>query len=285
MWALSKGVSVLDPPVAQVLRYLRVYFETGVGYGAVNAARCALSLILPRVNGATVGEHHLVKWFCKSCHEQRPPQPRYDSFWSVESVLNWIQSLGNNSGLSLKLLSYKLTLLLLLVSSQRGQTILSLSIDRMRFEKDSIVFKMKCLLKHNQLGQPLDSVRFFEYKDDRRLCVVRTLKRYITRTFLLRKDNTQLLVSYIGPHGPISRATLARWTLSVMELSGVDTSRYKGHSTRGASASSAKALGASLNAIMRNASWRNSASFARFYHKSLDDPSEVQRTILSRARR
>ena len=116
---------MLDPPLSTVLKYLRIYFEKGVRYGEINAARCALSLILPRSQRATIGEHFLVKWFCKSCHD------RYDSFWNVQVVLDWILSLSHNSELTLKMLSFKLTILLLLVFSQRGQTILNLAVDRM----------------------------------------------------------------------------------------------------------------------------------------------------------
>ena len=275
-------MKILNPGIGDVLRYLRWYFEKGVGYGAINAARCALSLILPRHRGATVGEHFMVKWMCKSCHEQRPPQPRYDSFWSVQSVLGLLVELGGNEMLTLKFLSLKLAILLLLVSSQRGQTILNLMIDRMRIDKGAVVFKMRTLLKHNQLGQPLDSIRFYSYEEDRSLCVVRTIKSYIKRTEKVRRGQAQLLLSYIGPHGPISRATLARWTLTILERAGIDTKKYKGHSTRGASASAARAMGASLNAIMRNASWRDAKSFAVHYHKSLDDPSEAQKAILKR---
>ena len=71
-----------------------------------------------------------------------------------------------------------------------------------------------------------------------------------------------MLISYIGPHNPI------------LDLSGIDTSKYKGHRTGGAAASSVSVLGANLNAIMRIISWRNSASFARFYYKSIEDPGE-----------
>ena len=271
---------MLNPGLGDVLKYLRDYFNTGVGYGAINAARCALSLILPRHKGATVGEHYVVKWLCKSCHEQRPPQPRYDTFWNVGVVLQWIQNLGSNQVLTWKLLSLKLAMLLLLVSSQRGQTILNLAVDRMRTEPGAVAFRMKTLLKHNQLGQPLDTVRFHTYDQDRHLCVVRTLKHYIQRTATARRNNTQLLLSYIGPHAPIARATLARWTLQVLELAGIDTKVYKSHSTRGASASSAHAMGASLNAVMRNASWKDAKSFARHYHKTIEDPGEAQRAIL-----
>ena len=260
-----------------------MYFETGVGYGAVNIARCALSLVLPRDNGKTIGEHYLVKWFCKSCYEQRPPQPRYANFWSVDVVLLWVEALGANTQMSLKWLSFKLAMLLLLITSQRGQTILNLRIDRMDCAKNSITFKLSKLLKHNQLGQPLDSVTVYAYPKNKKLCVIRTLTRYISRTSTLRRGGTQLLVSYIAPFRPISRATLARWTLQVLQLSGLDTSKYRAHSTRGAGASTAREMGASLNAVMRNASWRDARSFAVHYHKNIEDRGLVQRAILDTA--
>ena len=227
LWARERNISDLNPEVGDILRYLRWYFDTGVGYGAVNAARCALSRMLPRHQGRTVGEHFMVKWLCKSCHEQRPPQPRYDTFWRVEWVLDWIQALGSNSQLSLKLLSWKLAILLLLVSSQRGQTIINLMVDRMRVEEEAVVFKMRTLLKHNQLGQPLDSITFHKYDIETRVCVVRTISTYLKRTATVRRGQPQLLLSYIGPHGAISRATLARWTLTVLGKAGIDTTKYK----------------------------------------------------------
>lgn len=280
LWAYEHDVPILNPEISDVLDYLGAYFETGVGYGAINTARCALSLVLPRNGEKTIGEHFLIKWFCKSCYEQRPPQPRYANFWSVDVVLLWIEQLGSNTKLPLKLLSFKLTMLLLLVTSHRGQTILNLCVDRMLCTKKSITFKMKTLLKHNQLGQPLDSITLYAYPKNKKLCVVRTLSRYLERTERVRRGNSQLLLSYIAPFGPISRATLARWTMNVLTLSGIDTKQYKGHSTRGAAASAARDMGVNLNAIMRNASWRDARSFAVHYHKDIVDRGRVQRAIL-----
>ena len=143
LWAKQNDVSILNPKIQEVLKFLRVYFETGVGYGAINAARCALSLLLPRHNGRSIGESTLITWFVKSCYSVRPPQPKYAEFWPVEKVLTWLNNLGENISLNLKLLSLKLAVLLLLVSAQRGQTILSLHIDRMITVEDGVIFKMK----------------------------------------------------------------------------------------------------------------------------------------------
>ena len=108
----------------------------------------------------------------------------------------------------------------------------------------------------------------------RRLCIVRTIKEYLTRT---EKH-------YQPPHKAISRDTLARWTLGVLRTADIDVNKYKSHSTRGASASAASRLGVSVNMIMKQASWRNVNSFARFYNKDVEkDPTPVGESLLINA--
>ena len=279
-WTQINSVDPIAPSVANILKILRKYFETGVGHGAINSARCALSLIIPLVNGKTIGENRLICWFIKACYEKRPPQPKYTDFWSVQVVLDWITSLGSNTNMSLKTLSLKLTMLLLLVSAQRGQTILALQLDKMVLKTNVTLFKMKTLLKHNQMGDPLDSVSFYNFNENKLVCVVATLKAYVARTKLLRGETTQLLITHNKPHRPIARATLARWTIQALEQAGVDIYFYKAHSTRGAAASSAHALGVNLNAIMKQASWRDAKSFAKHYNRTIVNPAEMQQRVL-----
>ena len=232
--------------------------EGGLGYGALNAARCALSTILPSFGAQSFGNHPLVCWLVKGGYERNPPKPRYSQFWDVNIVFALLKKWGLNSALSLKLLSFKLVMLLLLVSSQRGKTIINLSVDGMEVD-ENIVFKMKVLLKHNRVGDPLDTLVLRPFQECKRLCVVRTLKRYlaVTETF---RGHSQLLLSFARPHSPISRDTLSRWTLQVMKLAGIDTSKYKGHSTRGASTSAARRLAVPINLIMKQASWKSATS-------------------------
>ena len=35
LWVLEKGVSVLNPPVMNILKYLTLYFEIAAGYAAI----------------------------------------------------------------------------------------------------------------------------------------------------------------------------------------------------------------------------------------------------------
>ena len=271
---------MLKPELPQVCRFLRMLSARGLGYGALNTARCALSTILPAFDGHTFGNHPYVCWILKGSYERNPPKPRYAHFWDVNKVFETIKGWGNTSLLTLKKLSLKLNMLLLLVSSQRGQTIKNLSIEGMIVENDKIVFKMSSLLKHNRLGDRLDVLEFKKFPACKRLCVVRCLKLYLAATENHRKNN-QLLLSFVKPFGAISRDTIARWTLMVMRLAGIDTDRYGGHSTRGASTSAAKRLGVPLNLILRQASWRSVQSFAKHYDKDLEpDVAQMGQTLL-----
>ena len=284
-YCCEREISPTSPSVPQACRFLRLLSDKGYSYAAINAARCALSTVLPPVDGGTFGNSQVVCWILKGCYEKNPPKPRYDQIWDVNRVFELLKSWGSNGDLPLKKLTFKLVMLLLLVSSQRGQTILNLSIDGMVLDEEEkkAVFKMKVLLKHNRLGEPLDTLEFKSFQQCKRLCVVRTLKVYLRRTDEVRKHD-QLLLSFVKPHGPISRDTLARWTVRTMELAGLNVEKYKGHSTRGATASAARRLGVPLNLIMKRASWRNVESFARYYNKELDnDENEVGQALLRNA--
>ena len=253
-----------------------------MGYGAVNSARSALSTILPNFGSVSFGSHPHVCWLLKGVYERNPPKPRYTDFWDVNKVLNMFKDWGPNKHLDLKGLTFKLVMLLLLVTSQRGQTIINLDVQDMQID-DKVVFRMKTLLKHNRVGDPLDTLILHSFPECKRLCVVHCLKCYLAKSQTFR-TYSRLILSYMRPHRPISRDTLARWTLKTMQLAGLDIVKYRSHSTRGASASAAKRLGVPLNLIMRQASWRSATSFATFYDKRLElDVTQVGHTLLSNA--
>jgi len=70
-----------------------------------------------QVEGVPIGQHPLVSRLMKGVYNCRPPQPRYSSTWDVDTVIEHIQGLGANSELSLKQLSQKLAVLMVLVEA------------------------------------------------------------------------------------------------------------------------------------------------------------------------
>lgn len=275
-FALKQNFSILNPQLPQVCKFLRTLHQGGVAHGAVNTARSALSVILPKIDCLSVGKQTEVSWVVKSIYERAPPQPKYNSFWDVSKVFQLFNSWPDNNLISLKQLTWKLNMLLLLVSSQRGQTILNLTVKNMSLSRDFAVFRMDKLLKHNRLGDPLDTIYFQSYPNNPKLCVVRTLKTYLSVVGPHRKGKKQLLLSVQAPYHEIKRDTIARWTVDTLEAAGIDTAKYKAHSTRGASASATRSSGVRINLIMKHAGWRCEDSFARHYNKQID--RELART-------
>ena len=112
-------------------------FETGVGYSSINTARSALSCLIEPINNVQFGSHPTVLRFMKGIYQLRPPTPRYESIWDVKVVLNYLKKLVPLAGISLKMLTLKLTMLIALVSGQRRQSIHLLNIDDM-VQKDGL---------------------------------------------------------------------------------------------------------------------------------------------------
>ena len=79
------------------------------------------------------------------------------------------------------------------------------------------------------------------------------IKEYLRRTKVFRDGHTQLLLSCLKPHLPISKDTLARWIRDVLHKAGVDT-QFGAHSTRSASTSAAASKGLPID-IVSKAVW------------------------------
>lgn len=256
------------PAVAFVLDFLTDLYHQGFTYSAINTARSALSSYVILEDGTYIGKHPLVCRLMKGIFQNKPPKPKYTEIWDVSTVLVYLQSLSPVDKLSLKQLTLKLVMLILLVSGQRGQTVLLLNIDHMSFSNDCYTFQIVEHLKQSRPGvrNPLVKLAAFV---DQSLCVVSTLNEYLERTQKLRDSEKQLFISFQKPFKKVSKDTLSRWTKQVMKDAGIDTTRFKPHSTRAASTSAASNLSASLDDILKTAGWSSHSTFAKFYNKPI----------------
>lgn len=236
--------------------------------GAINTARSALSTYITLENGTCVGKHPLASQLVKGIFQEKPPRLKYTEIWDVSVVFSYIQSLSPVDKLSLKELTLKLVVLILLVSGQRGQTVHLLSIDHMVFIYSCHTFHIVDHLKQSTPGvkHPLVELRPFE---DKTLCVVTTLKEYLTRTQPLRGSQSQLFISYNRPCRRVNRETISRWVKFVLTDAGIDTLRFKPHSTSAASTSAASNASVSLDDILHTAGWSSESTFAKFYNKPI----------------
>lgn len=66
----------------------------------------------------------------------------------------------------------------------------------------------------------------------------------------------QLLVSFIRPDGPISKAAIARCK-SFLDAAGIDTTKFHCHSTRAASTSYLADANVDISSILEAVGWSN----------------------------
>ena len=248
-------------------------FEDDLAYSSIGVCRSALSAYHDPIDGFKLGEHPKVSALLAGIYNKRPPQPRYTFIWDVDTLLRYLKSLPENQSLSDRLLTFKLTSLLALTSAGRASEIKFLDISYMASSETAITFTLSHLSKTCKKGS-LPSIVFTKFASEPKLCVVTTLESYILRSKIWRTDcKNQLLLSYVKPHNPVEKCTIAGWLKNTLNLAGINTDVFKAHSTRAASTSkvgsSLGSSGLSLQDILKRGNWSNADTWQKFYNKEI----------------
>jgi hypothetical protein len=179
-------------------------------------------------------------------------------------MLDYLSGLGPPEEQTSKVLTYKVVMLLALLSGQRRQTMHALDISTMQLSLNKCTFVIKSLLKTSRPGKHLTSVEFKSYTLDRNLCPVAHISEYIKRTELLRGNQHKLFISVQKPYKEVSADTISRWLKTTLALVGIDIAKFGAHSTRSASTSAAKAMNIPIDIIIQNAGWSQETTFAMY---------------------
>lgn len=279
-YCVERQIDPINPDMAQVLDFLTSLFSTGVGYSAINTAKCALGTIVTLADGRPMLHHPLLKRYMKGIFEQRPSLPRYSATWDVGQVLEVLKSIPPTS-LGLKELSQRLALLLAMVTGQRLQTLVALNTADMTKSPTGYVFYIKKLLKTSKPGAHLAPIRLESYST-KDVCVVHHIELYIAKTTPLKPEaENSLFISYRKPYKAVGEETLSRWIKSALQAAGVDTATFSAHSTRGAATSAALKHGAPLDVILKAANWKSAKTFEKFYKRdTIDTQPDFASTVL-----
>ena len=280
-WCLPRKIDPFRASVETVINYLTERFKKGDKYRTLNNHRSAISAFHEGIDNIKMGQLEQIRRIMSAFFNARPPMPRYSYTWDVNKVLTYIKSMDSNEYLSIRDLSLKLTMLMALTSSGRSSEIHCLDIRYMTMG-DQVVFKLPKLTKSRKKGQSPLTMAFSQLESDKKLCVISCLKVYLNRTKAWRKrtdsSRQQLLLSFIEPHKPIKSCSVARWLVTLLSESGIDTNVFKGHSTRSASSSKASAQGLSVCQIMEHAKWAKKSTFERHYLREVPKSSKKSET-------
>lgn len=265
----------ISPDINTVLAYLTSLYDKGLGYSSINTARSAISSFLHVCGNFNIHDNGRVSRFMKGVFNDRPALPRYKTTWDVGTVLCYLKSFKD---VTLLHLSCRLCVLFLLLSAQRCQTLHLIEVKDIVLSKTKLIIHPNHMLKQTRPGAHLDSIIFYSYPQDTKLCIVSAMQHYLQRTEFLRQG-TKLMISTIKPHKAASQSTISRWVKLVLCKAGIDRC-FTSHSTRAAASSMAKLKGVPLQSIMKSAGWSNAKTFAKFYDKPLHTDSSIQSAIL-----
>ena len=233
----------------------------GLSYSSINTARSALSSILKLDNCDNFGTHPLVTRFMRGIYKLIKPKPKYNQIWDVSQVLDYLKTLYPLEKISLKELTQKTAMLLLLVTGQRGQFIHLLSLNGIQLTSQTACLSLE---EHTNAAA---AVTITEFTPDSRICPLTTLKAYMKETETIRNGENKLFISFIKPNKAVSRYTISRWTKQVLTNSGIDTKMFTSHSTRAASATKAHQKEIPLDTILNTIGWESAKTFQKYYHK------------------
>lgn len=245
----------------------------------MNTIRSAISTVA-LIDGQPAGQHLLVRRFMKAVFQEKPSLARLQSTWDPDLILDYLRGLGQNEALSLIQLSRKLTMLMLLLSGQRGQVLHLLDTRNMSISGSRVSFRIGDPLKTSRPGSHFSELMFAAYVPDKRVCVYTTMLHYLDRTKDRRGDITGLLLTTKPPIKLASRDTLRRWTRDVMQAAGIDLSLFSPHSTRSASSSKA-ALKLPMSTILSTVGWTSESTFAKYYKRPLHNGCQFANAVLS----
>ena len=109
------------------------------------------------------------------------------------------------------------------------------------------------------------SDRFQSVEPYSKLDVVQCISDYIQRTQQWRVSPQYhfLLLATTKPHKLVVTSTISGWLVKVMEIAGLNVTKYKGHSVRSAATSKARTKGMSVADIMSRANLRHAGTFSK----------------------
>ena len=178
------------------LGILNITFESGLTYSALNTSRSALNSFVSLTSGKCLGEEPLIRKFMKGVFNLRPALPRYQESWNVDTVLVYLSNMPKLQELSLKEISFKLVMILALITGQRCQTLHLLDLKDMLITETGVTFFIRSLVKQSKPCTAQPTLKLNAYPNNANLCVVRTLWGYLGRRKVFR-STTKLLISFI----------------------------------------------------------------------------------------
>ena len=146
-WCFEREIDPFASALSDVLNFLAELYKKKFEHSSINVHRSAILAYHTPVNGNPVGQHPRVCALMTGIFNNRPPKPRSCFVWDIETVLSYLDSLPDNKNLSVKVLTHKLALLLVLTAVSQSSEICNLDTRYMVKTGDKFIFTFARLTK------------------------------------------------------------------------------------------------------------------------------------------
>jgi integrase len=213
---------------------------------------------------------------------KNPPTRSLLPSWDVDVVLSFLEGEPFEPLVkaSLHSLTFKTVFLVALASVRRCSELQAIGRNAPYFRVEEGLIRLRTVVGFlPKTATPTHLGRDIELPENlanKKLCVVRCLKRYIkvTNALLVQKkvDHNHLFICYGHKnHGrPVNKRTLSGWLVKVIRAAYAAAGQtlsgpVKAHSTRAQGATWAMFKGATIEEVMQAADWRQQSTFMRHY--------------------
>lgn len=118
-FTLTRNFEPYHPSEELLLEFFTAQSSAEASYSSLNTDRAALLFAFD----VDVSKNFLFKRLFKQIYNLRLPKPRYNVTQNPDQVLDYLKSLGLSEELTSECLTFKLSMLLALVTAQRVQTL------------------------------------------------------------------------------------------------------------------------------------------------------------------
>lgn len=173
-WCQQRNRDPTFGPIEDVINFLLESFCKGFQYRslALNSYQSAISAVHSKVDGYSVGQHPLVSRLLRGAFNERPPLPRYSSFWNVDIELGHFRGLGGNESLCLKTLTLKTVMVMALARPAISTYLANLDIRDQSITDGGIIFQSRHLSKQSRSSKPIQDFFYPRFLEDVALCPV-----------------------------------------------------------------------------------------------------------------
>ena len=302
-WCALHKFKAHSPSSVQFANFLaHLYFDRKLSASTIKTVRSAIASTLKQLGGPDFSEDGMLRDLLRGLSLKDHSAPRRTPSWDLFVVLESLRSPPYEPlhSTTLKFLSWKTAFLVSLASGRRCSEVSNLSglAADILWERDGSVtlhFLPEFLAKNQLAGSSSPSVSIKPLSailcpddEDRRLCPVRALKRYLKFTRTLRSPTQRKLFISHNPScsKDLSKASVARWlrlTISKAYTSSKTEHMLspRAHEIRAWASTLAFRFSLKLEDVLKAAYWRSKNTFISHYLRDVSAKAEDGSTRLS----